>query len=702
MVLNHHGIDRDSVFLTNTVLCRPKDNRTPTAAEVKACRPRLVAEIQAAAPETVVALGNTAAHSFLRTDVGITTLRTGLAKESDVEGFEGLRVVPTVHPAACLRSADMFPALVDDLGKVYPTTTIKWEPPRYRVFEDPGDAVAALNELGNGYRELVVDIETGLEKDASFEHSDRHSLLCVGLGFEPGRVVVVGEGALQHGEVRRVLGRLLDDKDWIAHNGKFDLAGLRRLGRGRLAFDTMLASYALDERQGTHGLKYLAAELLGAPQYDLEVRRYVGKNDSYAVIPRDVLYKYNAYDVACTHLLAERYRHDMDATSVKLNDFLTEASGALMESELEGIAVDQVRLDELTETYIDSLDVLEDELKPWVDNPRSPKQVKEALHEMGFKVDSTAADILEEVLKKTEPGSSPSEFVNKMLRIRKEGKLYGTYIKGIRKRVWNGRIYPTFLLHGTTTGRLSCRNPNLQNVPRGSTIRSMYVPAPGNVFVQADYATVELRVLATLAQDEYLRGLFVEGRDIHNEISTQLYGPEFTKEQRVRTKAVVYGLSYGREAFSIAQEYDMKVNDAIRLMEGFFQVIPDTVKWKEQLRHKVFHESEDLETPFGRRRRFWLITNENRRDVEKEAYAFYPQSIASDICLSAFIRLRQSHGLSVRLPVHDSILVECNASDAQAVSYLMEEVMSQTATEVFSDYVPFPVDVKIGETWGDV
>jgi len=702
MVLDHHGIDRDGTFVTNTVLCRPKDNRTPTAAEVKACRPRLVAEIQASGAETVVALGNTAAHSFLRSTVGITTLRTGPAKESDYEEFEGLRVVPTVHPAACLRLADLFPAFVADVGKVYPTTTIKWEEPRYAVYDDAGRAVRVLNELGNGYKELVVDIETGLEKDSSFEHTDRHSLLCVGIGFEPGRVVVIGETALGDRAVQATLGRLLDDKDWIAHNGKFDLAGLRRLGRGRLSFDTMLASYALDERQGTHGLKYLAAELLGAPQYDLEVKRYVGKNDSYAVIPRDVLYKYNAYDVACTSLLAERYRHEMDATSVKLNAFLTEASGALMEAEMEGIGVDIPYLDMLTDKFIESLEVLEDDLKPWVDNPRSPKQVKEALNGLGFKVESTAADILEECLKRSEPGSDSARFINLMLRNRKEAKLYGTYIKGVRKRIWNGRIYPTFLLHGTTTGRLSCRNPNLQNVPRGSVIRDMYVPDEGNVYVQADYATVELRVLATLAQDEYLRTLFQGGRDIHNEISTQLYGSSFTKEQRVRTKAVVYGLSYGREAFSIAQEYDMKVAEAQRMMDEFFRVIPDTVKWKEGVKQKVLHESEDLETPFGRRRRFWLVTNENRRDVEKEAYAFYPQSIASDICLSSFIKLRQSHGLSVRLPVHDSILVECSLADSQGVAKLMEEVMSQTAAEVFSDYVPFPVDVKIGQTWGAV
>src|SRR5690606_8933307 len=117
-------------------------------------------------------------------------------------------------------------------------------------------------------------------------------------------------------------------------------------------------------------------------------------------------------------------------------------------------------------------------------------------------------------------------FCTAMLRHRREAKLYGTYVKGIRKRTYKGRVFPNFLVHGTTTGRLACRNPNLQNIPRESTIRKQFVPSrPENVFVSVDYSQAELRVLAWLAQDEYLRAIFNDPtRDLFNELRPVLYG----------------------------------------------------------------------------------------------------------------------------------------------------------------------------------
>ena len=373
---------------------------------------------------------------------------------------------------------------------------------------------------------------------------------------------------------------------------------------------------------------------------------------------------------------------------------------------MEGIKVSTDVLNHLTDHYMDGLTDLEQKLFKWVNNPRSPIQVKEALRQMGVKTASTDEDHLHAIRDKIPVKHSKHDeildFVTYMLLYRREQKLYGTYVKGIRKRLWKGRVYPTFLLHGTTTGRLACRNPNLQNVPRESSIRRMFVPEEGNVFIQADYSSVELRVIATLARDEVLRTLFVEGRDIHNEVATRFFGPDFTKDQRVRAKAVVYGLSYGREAYSLAQEYKLSVNEARKYLDTFFQMIPATAKWRESVKHQILREQKDLITPFGRHRRFWLITEDNKKDVVKEGLAFQPQSIASDICLNAAIRLRRDHGLHVRIPVHDSLLVECPADDQHDVARLMAEVMSSTGAEVYDDFVPFPVEVAIGASWGEV
>jgi DNA polymerase-1 len=289
-----------------------------------------------------------------------------------------------------------------------------------------------------------------------------------------------------------------------------------------------------------------------------------------------------------------------------------------------------------------------------------------------------------------------------MLRHRREQKLYGTYVKGIRKRTYRGRVHSTFLLHGTTTGRLASRNPNLQNIPRESSIRQQFVPAPGNVFVQGDYRTIELRVMASESSDTFLRDIFREDRDIHDEFSFVFFGPNFTKEQRVRTKAFVYGLSYGREPFSIAQEFGVPLREAQDYSHQMFAMMPGVSTWRDQIMEQVLLSQEDLVTTFGRHRRFWLITQENKKDVINQALAFKPQSTASDVNLSSFIRLRRDYGMATRIPVHDSILVECPSRDAPDVARTMVRVMEETAAELLGDFVPFPVDIKYGMNWGEV
>jgi len=198
-----------------------------------------------------------------------------------------------------------------------------------------------------------------------------------------------------------------------------------------------------------------------------------------------------------------------------------------------------------------------------------------------------------------------------------------------------------------------------------------------------------------------LREMLAPGKDIHSDVARQFFGSEFSKDQRVRAKAVVFGLTYGRTAWDLAQEYDMSIKDAQSYLDIWFSMIPATVAWREKIMHQVAEEQEDLISPFGRHRRFWLITDENVKDVKKEALAFLPQGIASDINLAAATKLR-ALGLHVLLLVHDSTLVECKIDEAEQVAETMKQVMQQTAKDVFTDYVEFPVEVKIGKNWGEV
>ena len=704
-VLRGHGLSREHTVITNACLCRPKDNATPTARDVQACSERLQSEVSEACANgsPIVALGNIAAGAIFDTKVAITSFRVGPAKSSHL--YPGIKIVPTVHPAYVLRQADAFPMFVDDIGKVKHDLRVGWESPTFRVFNQVSESCQALSELRRRSGDVVVDIEVGAEKDTEFVHPDQYQLLCVGLGYAPGRAIVIGETALRDPGVRHMLASVLDNPRAriIAHNGKFDLAGLQHVTpNATLGFDTMLASYALDERQGTHGLKYLAVEKLGAPNYDIEIHKYLRKKgDNFAHIPKPVLYKYNAYDVACTFLLKDLYEQQMQITgTTRVHDMLVRASNMLMHAEMKGVRVNRKYINQLSDEFQIRLVELEVMLSKWVANPRSPMQVKAALLKLGVRVPSTNIATLVEIMRNPNVSQECREFVLLMVEHRKQAKLYGTYVKGILQRMYKGRVHPTFLLHGTTTGRLACRNPNLQNVPRDSAMRSMFIPSKGMTYVQGDYKGAELRVLACEAHDEYLRQLFADGRDIHNEVALRFFGPGFTKDQRVRAKAVVFGLAYGREEYSLAMEYNMPVAEARMYLETFFEMIPDTVKWRQGIESQILDGEDDLQTSFGRHRRIWLVTNDNMKDVVKEGLAFVPQSTASDICLHAAMELHEKYHLDIRLLVHDSILVETD--QPEEVKALMEEVMPRVAKEVYSDYVPFEVEVATGSSWGEL
>lgn len=734
-VLKFHGIDRSEVMLTNATLCRPADNATPPKAAVAACKNRLARQLAEFDATHIVALGGTAGTLLVDGPGTITSLRVGPAKPAarfvrDAATRDGYnpQVVATWHPAYCLRTADAFPALVSDFGKLKEDTREPWREPEWRIVDDGPTALYVIDELFQLEGPLVVDIEVGFDKDEAFDHPNNYSLLCVGIAYARGQAVVVGEGALADPAVVDGLRKLFQrtasgaQRKLVAHNGKFDLAGLwPKLGGLELWFDTMLASYCLDERPGNHGLKVLAVEKLGAPKYDEEIKRYVPRRGNYADIPRPILYRYNAYDVACTWDLYELFTVAMDRENVRMvHDFLVRASNQLMYLELNGISIDKVWLGELETTYLKRLGEIETELDDIVVastghldepmkgiNPRSPMQVKKYLESQEVKVASTNEETLLALLERLPEKRPARNFATVLLRYRRQHKLYSTYIAGIRKRLYRGRIYTTYLLHGSTSGRLASRNPNLQNVVRDSEIRRQFsVSNPDNVLIQCDYANAEARVMATLAQDDYLRGILsnqTPGYKFFNELSDQLYGEgNWGKEEYIRTKAFFYGIAYGREAHSIAMEYKIPDSVAKKQYDDFLGLFPNIIKWQNDVRKQVL-SGQPLITPFGRRRRFYLITDQNKKDVLNEALSYLPQSTASDICLSALIRVRPMlRGLGfVRLTIHDAIVVECAQERQDEVGKLLSQVMAEEGQR-FTDYVPFPVDTSIGKSWGDL
>lgn len=209
-----------------------------------------------------------------------------------------------------------------------------------------------------------------------------------------------------------------------------------------------------------------------------------------------------------------------------------------------------------------------------------------------------------------------------------------------------------------------------------------------------------------LSQDENLRSILSRqepGYDFFDELSDQLYGiGNWAKEERIRTKAFFYGIGYGRSAYSIGQEYGLSESEAVKRYRDFLDLFPQVEKWQQDVARHVL-SGKPLQTPFGRRRRFWLITDQNKKDVINEALSYLPQSTASDICLHALVRVRPMlRGLGfIRLTIHDALVAECAQERQEEVSHILSQVMAEEGMK-FTDYVPFPVDLSFGKSWGDL
>lgn len=350
-------------------------------------------------------------------------------------------------------------------------------------------------------------------------------------------------------------------------------------------------------------------------------------------------------------------------------------------------------------------------------NVSSPMQLSEALFTklrlptVGIKKGRTGYSTSQKELDKLR-GQHP--IIELVERYRELTKLQNTYAATLPQQAdEQGYIHTTFNQDVVATGRLSSTDPNLQNIPirtpLGRHIRDAFVPAKGNVFVNADYSQFELRLAAVMAGEQGMIDDFNRGTDIHAKTAAEVYGvplDEVDSTQRRRAKVVNFGVLYGMSQHGLAAAAHMSYAEAQHFINEYYRMRPKLKAYMENTIQKA-HDDGFVETLFGRRRPTPDVKSSNfavRQAAERAAANMPIQGTEADLMKLAMIKIQQLidrdyQGSRQVLQIHDSILVECPRPQAEAVAKLLVDTMENIYPELG---IRLKVDVKIGSNWGEV
>lgn len=798
------GIDPDSCYITNAVNCRPPENKTPTSAQIRECRHWVQERIKAVKPKYVLLLGNVPLESAL----GFSGIKK--ARGNPITK-DGIIYLPTFHPAYVLRDPraaapfetdlKLFARIIrekgtpkeDDMNVV---VVDSWSKVR-QMLDDMRGSVSYDLETNDLYpwtipltrKEIAEGLtEVKTKKVVSLQIGTRKTQYVLLLNHEH-------DPAPWSDEDKMKIIHMIDDRIKhciiITHNGKFDALWMlvHYAVRWFPDFDTMLAHYLLDENS-LHSLKVLSQVYLGAMPYDIDVEAKQGGGGLAAFI------KYGAKDVYYTRKLKfvfEKMLAEDTPIQRVFTELLMPCVELFVEAEYHGVYIDENRMDEVEvhlQTQIDEAEVTLNTYAAKVVWDVTEKKfvfrkVLSDTDKVGGKRDRYQyinwgssqqlgaflySHLKLKIIEKTE-GGAPStsesvllrtdhEIAKALLSYRAAQKQLTSFIDGWRRFLHESRLHPSFKLHGTVTGRLSCENPNLQQVPRDKKIRTLITAPKGWVLLEADLSQIEMRIAAELSGDRALAEAYRNGIDVHwltaireigrsgamkdEVIKTVSFltqkkgwkygdaidelirmGPDAAvgagaalgidwKEVRKKAKAINFGYLYGmwwKKFVTYARDnYGVAVSDkdAENSRIAYFELYSDLPEWHRRQKRKAKVDGY-VRSLTGRKRRLPdALRNDGSFDAqaaERQAINSPVQSFANDINLMAALQIRKEFGpdvLHIVGTVHDAILMEVREDMAAVIYKRVLEIMS--GPELFEIFkislaIPIEADANLGP-WG--
>ena len=526
-----------------------------------------------------------------------------------------------------------------------------------------------------------------------------------------------------------VLGRLqplLADESIlkIGHNIKYDIKVLYKYKCYVNSFDdTMLMSHCINGGRQRHSLDSIAKDLLNHETIKLKDLIGSGKKElNFQNVPISLAADYAAEDADMTFRAWKIFKKELIRQSVYsvYQNIDKPMVAVLIDAELKGIVVEKAQLKILSEFFERKLSDLENKIFSIVGlkfNIASPKQLGEILFEKlnlpngkknksgGFQ---TGADILEDL------SIEGYEIASYLLEWRKISKLKSTYSDSLMMHINSitGRVHTSFNLAGTSTGRLSSSDPNLQNIPirdtEGKKIREAFIAKKGAKLLSLDYNQIELRLLAHIADVKGLKDAFKNNIDIHSSTASQIFKiplENVDASLRRKAKAINFGIIYGISAFGLSKNLKITRSEAQEFIDNYFKQFPEIKDYMTKT-VRTAKESGFVTTLFNRKIHLPNIGTKGPAGgfAERAAINAPIQGSASDIIKRAMIKihefLKESRlGTDLLLQVHDELIFETDDKNIDEIKNKASEIMEKATLPYLDLSVPLKVEAGHGLNW---
>jgi len=632
----------------------------------------------------------------------LVTLQTHLFDKFDLEEFKFPTFNPILKIADKLKELDMNRIIekVENEGLIIKTQTPQKIEIPFQTITDSNTLFEIINSIEKN--EIVAfDTETtSLDKDKkivgfSFAFQEKSFYVPINhfyLGVENQIEEKIAIEAIKQLFQKRIIG----------HNLKFDLDLVYRYGVEKITpfMDTMILSWFINPDRKV-GLDFLANYYFG---YSMKKYKEIVKNgENFSSVNIEEATFYACEDAYITLKLYHTLIKQINEKEKKeILEIEIPFIDVLINMEKRGIKIDIDYFKQLESEIEIKLNTLIEKIYQIAGekfNLNSPKQLGTILFEKlklpAKKRTKTGYSTNETILKKL---SDKYEIAKLILEYRELFKLQSTYIKPLQKQVKNSKIYTNFLQTGTTTGRLSSKDPNLQNIPTNKeiNIRNGFIASQGNFLYSLDYSQIELRLLAHFSEDEVLLNAFHNDKDIHLETAIKIFGEKEAHNYRNIAKSINFGLIYGMGARKLSETINVSTNEAKEFIERYFASFPKVKKFLN-LQKELVRQNGFVTTLFGRKR-FFNFAEANSfmaSNYEREAVNTIFQGSAADLIKLAMILIEKKGNNDMILQIHDELIFDTNNADnINEYKKIMENI--------YKLKVPLKVGVNKAKEWGKI